>query len=59
VVLGGLGSLWGAVFGAAAMVVLHSVLAQWTEHWQIVLGPILVAVVLLARRGVWGALGGK
>jgi len=59
VVLGGLGSLWGAVFGAAAMVVLHAVLAQWTEHWQIVLGPILVAVVLLARRGLWGALGGR
>ncbi len=59
VVLGGLGSLWGAVFGAAAMVLLHSVLAQWTEHWQIVLGPILVGVVLLARRGVWGALGGR
>lgn len=58
VVLGGLGSLWGAVFGAAAMVLLHSFLAQWTEHWQIVLGPILVAVVLLARRGLWGALGG-
>lgn len=59
VVLGGLGSLWGAVFGAAAMVLLHSFLAQWTEHWQIVLGPILVAVVLLARRGLWGALGGR
>ena len=59
VVLGGLGSLWGAVFGAAAMVLLHSLLAQWTEHWQIVLGPILVAVVLLARRGLWGALGGR
>ena len=59
VVLGGLGSLWGAVFGAAALVILHSVLAQWTEHWQIVLGPILVAVVLLARRGIWGAVGGR
>lgn len=59
VVLGGLGSLWGAVFGAAALVLLHVFLAQWTEHWMIVLGPILVAVVLLARRGVWGALGGR
>ena len=59
VVLGGLGSLWGAVFGAAALVVLHNFLAQWTEHWQLVLGPILVAVVLLARRGLWGALGGS
>lgn len=59
VVLGGLGSLWGAVFGAAALVLLHVFLAEWTEHWMIVLGPILVAVVLLARRGVWGALGGR
>lgn len=59
VVLGGLGSLWGAVFGAAALVVLHAVLAQWTEHWQIILGPILVGVVLAARGGLWGALGGR
>jgi len=59
VVLGGLGSLWGPVFGAAAMVLLHAFLAQWTEHWQIVLGPILIAAVLLARRGLWGAVGGR
>ena len=59
VVLGGLGSLWGAVYGAAAMVLLHTLLAQWTEHWMIVMGPILVGVVLLARAGIWGALGGR
>ena len=59
VVLGGLGTLYGALFGAAALVVLHATLAQWTEHWMIVLGPILVAVVLFARGGVWGALGGR
>jgi branched-chain amino acid transport system permease protein len=57
-VLGGVGSLYGALYGAAAFVGLQSVLAQWTEHWMIVLGPILVAVVLLARRGLWGVLAG-
>jgi branched-chain amino acid transport system permease protein len=59
VVLGGAGSLYGAVYGAAAFVGLQSVLAQWTEHWMIVMGPILVAVVLLARRGIWGVLAGR
>ncbi len=58
VVLGGVGSLYGAVYGAIAFVGLQSVLSQWTEHWMIVLGPILVAVVLVARRGLWGVLGG-
>ncbi len=58
-VLGGAGSLYGALYGAAAFVGLQSVLARWTEHWMIVLGPILVAVVLLARRGIWGVLAGS
>ncbi len=58
VVLGGVGSLYGSLYGAIAFVGLQSVLSQWTEHWMIVLGPILVAVVLLARRGLWGVLGG-
>ena len=59
VVLGGVGSLVGPVFGAAAMVLLQSWLAQWTEHWMIVMGPVLVAVILLTRRGIWGALRGR
>jgi len=27
-------------------------------HWQIVLGPLLVLVVLYARRGLYGLLAG-
>lgn len=59
VVLGGVGSLVGPVFGAVAMVLLQSWLAQWTEHWMIIMGPVLVAAILLTRRGVWGALAGR
>ncbi len=59
VVLGGAGSLYGAVLGAAAFVGLQSVLAQWTEHWMIAMGPILVCTVLVARRGIWGLLAGR
>ncbi len=59
VVLGGSGAVVGPVFGAATLVLLQSWLTQWTEHWMIVLGPLLVAAILLARRGIWGALGGR
>ncbi len=37
------------VVGAAVLIVLESVLASWTEHWQFVLGPILVLIVLFGR----------
>lgn len=58
VVLGGAGTLFGPVLGAAVMIVLQSLLAQWTEHWMIVLGPFLVVVILLVRRGLWPFLAG-
>ena len=56
VILGGLGTLHGAVLGAVALVVLEEVLAAWTEHWMLLLGPLLVAVVLFARAGLYGWL---
>ncbi len=58
VVLGGMGTLFGPVFGAAALLLMEEVLADITEHWQIVLGPILLLVVLFARRGLYGLIQG-
>ncbi len=54
VVLGGAGTLFGPVFGAAVLVALQSWLAQWTEHWMIVMGPVLVCIILFRRRGIFG-----
>ncbi|HSK42104.1 MAG TPA: branched-chain amino acid ABC transporter permease, partial [Arenibaculum sp.] len=59
VVLGGMGTVVGPVFGAAALLLLEEVLAAYTEHWQIFLGPILLLVVLFARRGLWGWIAGR
>lgn len=59
VILGGMGTLFGPVFGAAAFLLLEEVLAGWTEHWMIVLGPLLIFVVLFARRGIFGWLVGR
>jgi branched-chain amino acid transport system permease protein len=54
VILGGLGTLFGPVAGALTFILLEEFLSQWTEHWMIVLGPILLLVVLYAHSGVWG-----
>jgi branched-chain amino acid transport system permease protein len=58
VILGGMGTLFGPVLGAFVFLLLEDVLAAWTPHWQVVLGPLLVLIVLYARRGLWGLLPG-
>ena len=56
VVLGGMGSTFGPLFGAVALLVLEEVLSGITEYWQIILGPMLLLVVLYARGGIDGML---
>jgi branched-chain amino acid transport system permease protein len=56
VVLGGMATPVGAVFGAVAFLVLEEVLSGITEYWQIILGPLLLLVVLFARGGIDGLL---
>ena len=54
VILGGLGSVWGGLAGAAAYLVLEEALTALTPHWQIALGLILLGVVFYAPRGIAG-----
>jgi len=58
VVLGGMGTLAGPVLGTVVLLLLEDLLSAWTVHWQIILGPFLVLVVLFARRGLVGLLPG-
>ena len=66
VILGGMGTLYGAVVGAAAYLLLEGYLPElleavspgWGEHWQLVFGPLLILVVLYARRGLLGLAAG-
>ena len=46
VILGGAGTLWGPVVGTIAYLGLSDGLAAWTEHWRIIVGPLLVLVVI-------------
>ena len=57
-VLGGMGSVLGPVVGAVAFLLFEEMLAGITEHWQIIMGPLLLAVVLFARGGIDGMLAG-
>jgi branched-chain amino acid transport system permease protein len=41
--------------GAIIYVVLETVIAAYTQHWMIVLGPIIVFVALFAQRGMYGS----
>ena len=56
VILGGMGTLVGPIVGALALLLLEDVLSAWTTHWQLILGPFLVLVVLFAKRGLVGLL---
>lgn len=58
VILGGVGTLFGPLVGAAVFIVLESILASWTENWQLGLGLILLLVVLYTQGGVQ-ALGAR
>lgn len=58
VILGGAGTLFGPVLGAMVLLFLEEGLAAVTEHWMVILGPLLVLAVLFARRGLWGLLTG-
>jgi branched-chain amino acid transport system permease protein len=56
VILGGVGTLWGGVAGAVALLLLQEVLSAYTEHWEFWTGWVLLAVVLFARNGLGGVM---
>ncbi|MES2189803.1 MAG: branched-chain amino acid ABC transporter permease [Pseudomonadota bacterium] len=56
VVLGGMGTVFGPLIGSLVLLLSEEVLKAFTEHWMMILGPLIVLVVLTARRGVYGYL---
>ena len=57
ILLGGLGTLHGAIIGAAAYLLIEEVLGGITEQWKLIFGPLLVLIVLFARGGLLGLAG--
>jgi branched-chain amino acid transport system permease protein len=54
VLLGGLGTLNGAIVGTVTYLLLEEWLSGFTENWKVIFGPLLVLVVLFARGGLLG-----
>jgi branched-chain amino acid transport system permease protein len=54
IILGGIGTLHGAIVGTLAYSLLGEWLSDLTENWKMIFGPFLVLVVLLARGGLLG-----
>lgn len=58
-ILGGVGRLYGPVWGAAILVGFETFFGGLTEHWRLWLGLVLLAVVLFARGGFVGLIAGR
>lgn len=56
VILGGSGTLFGPVIGAFVFVLLEDLLSGLTEHWLLIMGAFVVAVVLILPNGIAGLL---
>jgi branched-chain amino acid transport system permease protein len=59
VIIGGTGTLGGAMLGAAAFILLQSLVSTYTERWMLILGVTFVLFVLFAPGGIVGALRGR
>jgi branched-chain amino acid transport system permease protein len=56
VMLGGIATVLGPLVGAVAYLVLETGLSDYSEHWMLPLGLIIVLIALWARRGLYGAM---
>ncbi len=54
IILGGIGNLNGAIVGTVAFLLLGEWLSDLTENWEMIFGPLLVVIILLARGGLLG-----
>ncbi|PKP84386.1 MAG: branched-chain amino acid ABC transporter permease, partial [Alphaproteobacteria bacterium HGW-Alphaproteobacteria-2] len=59
VILGGVGRLFGPLAGAGLFILLEHLLGGISDHWQALLGLLLLGVVLYARGGLIGILAGR
>ena len=56
VVIGGLGTIEGPILGAILFFALRDIAADWGTWYLMGLGALAIGVMLVDRRGIWGAL---
>ena len=55
-IIGGVGTLFGGVVGAAVIIGLENIVSSYTERWSMVLGLLFVLTMIFAPEGVVGKL---
>lgn len=54
--LGGVGTLFGPVVGAVAYTGMKDVVSKLIGNWELFIGFLLVFIMLVADKGIWGTL---
>jgi branched-chain amino acid transport system permease protein len=55
-IVGGVGTLFGAFIGAAAVIYLENIVSSYTERWPTILGLTFIAIMIFAPEGILGKL---
>lgn len=55
-IVGGVGTLFGAFLGSAAVILLENTVSWYTDRWQMVLGLTFVLTMIFPPEGVLGAV---
>ena len=55
-IVGGVGTLFGAFIGAAAVIYLENVVSLYTERWPTILGISFILIMIFAPEGILGKL---
>lgn len=55
-IIGGVGTLFGGVVGAAIIIILENVVSSFTERWSMVLGLLFVLTMIFAPEGIVGKI---
>ena len=56
VVIGGIGTIEGPILGVIIFFALREFAADWGAWYLILMGAVAIAVMLVDKRGVWGAI---
>jgi branched-chain amino acid transport system permease protein len=55
-IVGGVGTLFGAIVGAATIILLENTVSTYTERWPTVLGLVFIIVMIFAPEGIVGTI---
>ncbi len=57
--IGGTGSLYGAILGGVSYMLISNYLARYIPRWEMFLGIALLILVFKFREGIWGSIRGE